>query len=260
MLISAAGVRLNVVDRGEGAPVVLVHGLGCSGAVWATAAERLRPERRTVTVELRGHGASDRTYGSLTVEDLAADVARVLGHLDVGPADVVGHSMGGMVAQHLALGWPETVRRLVLCGTTAGPTPDIQDVTRQLADLARAQGSDALAQMMAPMMFAPGYAGAALEAFVISFGSCDPEVLGICLDAIVTFSVTDRLADLAVPTVVIVGEHDAYLEDCRRLAEAVPGAELVVLPGLGHMAPTEGPDAFADALIDALSGGGGPGR
>jgi pimeloyl-ACP methyl ester carboxylesterase len=253
-LLSSRGSRINVVDSGSGPPVVLLHGLGCTASVWDAVVPGLAGYR-TVRLDLRGFGGSDRPNGPFGLEDLADDVACVLDDLGLGATAVVGHSMGGMVAQHLALTSPSSVDRLVLCGTTGGLTPEIRRTTVGLRDLVRSQGSAALAAAMGPMVFAPRSQvdrPALVQDFVDHFGSCDPIVLALCLDAIAAFDVRRLLPRLSVPTTVIVGDQDPYLEDGRALAELVSGATLTVLAGTGHMTPVEAPDELAAAVAAAL--------
>ena len=260
MLVSARGVRINVVCRGDGAPVVLLHGLGCSAASWDDTVRQLIRSHQTVSIDLRGFGSSDRTYGAFELADLATDVRLVLERLELDPAPVVAHSMGGMVAQHLCLDAPERVTGLLLCGTTSGPTPEIREASVQLASLAREAGAVALAEAMAPLLFGPDTLQNRpdqVEEFIGSFGSCDDQVLALALDAIAAFDVTARLGDITVPTTVLAGEHDPYLADCRRLAELIPGAEIRVLDGLGHMAPFEATDRFVAEVSTFLGDGAG---
>lgn len=253
MLISARGIRINVVVRGSGRPIVFIHGFGCTHAVWDEVTERLQPGFQTLALDLRGAGFSDRTYGALGLEDLADDVEQVIGRLGLGPATIVGHSMGGMVSQHLYFAAPDLVRGLVLCGTAGAVTPAYRGATRQLADLVRTEGSSGLARAMVPGLFAPLYQQAQpaeLRRFAETFEAADPLSLILTLESLEGFDLRDRLAGISVPTAIIVGEHDPFVDDCRLLGETIPGATHSLLTGVGHMTPMEAPEHVAAVVSE----------
>jgi 3-oxoadipate enol-lactonase len=257
VLVGVCPNRCNVVEHGTGAPVVLLHGLGCSAATWAPIAAELADRHRTIAVDLRGFGDSDAGIEGMSLADHAADVVAVLDRLSVPSTAVIGHSMGGMVAQELALAAPDRVSALVLCGTTAGPDPATRAQNEQLVEFVRAGGSRALAEAIGSMVYGPGYVErepALVAEFVDQFGSVPAESLEHAMQAINGYEVSDRLGELRMPTLVYVGEHDAFLGDCRRIAAGIRGAQLVEIPSAGHMAPMEDPTRFAAVVDEFLAG------
>jgi 3-oxoadipate enol-lactonase len=243
--------QLHAVRRGRGPSVVLLHGWACSHTVWTAVIDRLGDAYDSIALDLPGFGVSARLDGAFSLADLATAVDNALESSGVTKAVVVGHSMGGMVAQHLYAKAPERVRGLVLCGTTSASGPAYQQTTQQLRELIDTQGSAALAAAMGPGLFGDQYRrthAAQVEEFVAEVAACDADTLTAALDAIEPFDLTDRLGHIAVPCAVVVGDVDPFLEDCRLLAGSIGGASLSLVDGVGHMEPMESPDEVAAAI------------
>ncbi len=133
--MSEGGARINAVRRGQGPSVVLLHGWACSSAVWREVTDCLKDAYETVAFDLPGFGASERIVGSFSLADLATEIDHEIESSGVDGAVVVGHSMGGMVLQHLYAKSPERVRGMVLCGTTSAASRPYQQTTQQLKEL-----------------------------------------------------------------------------------------------------------------------------
>ncbi len=251
--------QLHAVRRGRGPSVVLLHGWACSHTVWTAVVDRLGDAYDSIALDLPGFGASARLDGPFSLADLATAVDKALESSGVTEAVVVGHSMGGMVAQHLYVKAPERVRGLVLCGTTSASGAAYQQTAQQLRELIDAQGSAALAAAMGPGLFGDRYRqthAAQVEEFVAEVAACDAGALTAALDAIAPFDLTDQLAHIAVPCAVVVGDADPFLEDCRLLARSIGGASLSLVDGVGHMEPMESPDEVAAAIEENVHAAG----
>jgi 3-oxoadipate enol-lactonase len=260
MLVPVRGVRLGVVDVGRGRPVVLLHGLGGRASNWEPQIEALRDRYRVVALDLRGFGRSDPADGPLGLADHAADVAALVDHLGLAGCAVVGLSMGGMVAQELVLRHPGAVAALALADTTARLSDRAKEFNRRLAKTALEEGMDATTALMLPGCFTPASIAAGracVRAFGDSLRATDPRSFATALEAIEGLDTLPRLGAIAVPTLVLAGEHDGLLPDCELIARSIPGARLAVIPGAGHVASMEEPEAFTAALrafLDALPG------
>lgn len=249
------GARLHAVRRRDGFPVILLHGWACSHAVWAPVVEHLGDTYGTVAFDLPGFGSSERIEGAFSLADLATAVDDALESLGVIDAVVVGHSMGGMVAQHLYARSPKRVGGLVLVGTTSAAGVPYQQSTQLLKELINAQGTAALAAVMGPGLFGEKYRQThvtQVEEFVEEVAGCDGLALTAALDAIGQFDLTDQLAHITVPCAVVVGDADPFLEDCRVLAASIAGAWLSVVEGIGHMEPMESPDDVVAAIAEVV--------
>jgi len=263
-------VHLEVVEGGEGGrPLVLVHGFTGNKEDLAEWVDPLAERGwHAVAPDLRGHGSSDHPPGreAYAFEAFAADLLALADALGWDRFTVVGYSMGGAVAQFLALDHPERVAALVLVATFHGPVPGVDAelvdlgsaVVRQtgMPGLAqalaarRAQNPEAVARYERAERARPGH-GARREQGVLA---TSPDLwLEMAPRFVSQPDRLDLLRRLDVPTAVVVGESDrAMLEDCRRLAAAIPGARLTVVPGAGHSLPAEKPAEFWAALTAFL--------
>jgi pimeloyl-ACP methyl ester carboxylesterase len=268
----AGGVRLRVAEAGaEGSPLLLVHGFTGVKEDFGTVLERLAAMgAHAVAFDHRGHGASEHpgAAGAYSLELLAADAVAVADSLGWGRFDLLGHSMGGMVAQLVALAHPERIRRLVLMDTGAGPVGRIDEDWIDGAEaIVKEGGMAGLAAAFAPPdPDDPGGdtpADRRLRAADPAYRAwCDRKFLETSPVALIELGRAMRrqadrlgaLANLAVPTLVLVGEQDEpFLADSERMAGTIPGARLVVIPDAGHCPQFEAPEAWWDAVSGFLS-------
>ncbi|KQV82269.1 hydrolase [Massilia sp. Root351] len=233
--------------------VVLSHALGCDLTMWDALANQLAADCRVIAYDHRGHGSSAAPDGAYSMADLADDAAALLRELDTGPVVWIGVSMGGMAGQELALRHPALVRALVLANTTSGYPEAAREVWRQRIATVRAQGIEAIADAVMGRYFHDGFRStqaATVARFRRRVVSTDVQGYIGCCNAVGTLDTTARLHAIAAPVLVIAGELDQGTppEMARTLAEAVPGARLLVLNDASHLACVEQPQAFAAAV------------
>lgn len=266
--VAVNGVRLNVERRGSGPALLLLHGFTGSGASWDRHLPTFSRGYSTVAVDLIGHGASDAPVdpGRYRMERCVADLVALLDHLGIDRAAVLGYSMGGRVALHLALAAPERVSALVL----ESASPGIADPA---ARQARVRSDEALAEMIERE---------GLEAFVDYWErvplfatqerlpadvrdrvrrrrlASSPRGLANSLRGMGAGAiepVVDRLGQIRAPTLIIVGELDRKYRDLGRMMEStVPNVRLEVVPNAGHTVHLEQPEAFERAVLAYLAG------
>jgi pimeloyl-ACP methyl ester carboxylesterase len=270
--VDLGDVALEVAEAGEGGrPVLLVHGFTADHHEVADVMPALAERGwHAVAPDLRGHGRSDHPTSAegYSLKIMAADVVALADALGWDRFVLLGHSMGGAVAQYVALDHPERLDGLVLAGTFHGPVPGITMdliqlgtwVVREagmsgLADAQaarRAENPDSIAAFERLQEARPGY----VEEHRARFEATSPDMWTAMAPQFVDQEDRlDRLAKVEVPTAVIVGELDGTMgDDCRRLAATIPGSLLTVIPGVGHVPQLEDPDAWWAAVSGFLSG------
>lgn len=260
-------VEIEVQEQGEGPrPFVLVHGYTGSRDDWREHMEPLSRMGRTLAVDLRGHGGSSNPGDpdGYTLEQLSSDLASALTRLNADPCDLLGHSMGGMVALRHVLAHPERTSSLVLMDT-APAALDVPEAARKIMDgvrgLARSAGMQGVMEIMRSAMENGSGLGpppvASEGAFDTSFARIQPKIENMDPEAFVCLGealldqapVTDRLGEIQCPTTVIVGEADLpFRAPAETLAEGIQGAELIVIPEATHQPQLENPPAWFDAI------------
>ncbi len=261
-LIGVGDTVLAVRTAGSGLPLLLLHAFPLDHAMWCEQ-EPLADHLRLVVPDQRGFGASGGTEPT-SIEQLADDAAALLAALHCGPAVVCGLSMGGYVAQHLAVRHPDRVAALVLADTRLeADTAEARAARVDLATKVGRVGQRILADAMVPRLLAgsPGAAAAAgraaLEAALrVAIERQPVATIQAALAALgARPDMTEPLRRVAVPTLLVVGAEDAITPPaCMEAALAVmPRARLLVVPHAGHMTPLEAPAVFNRAVLEFLA-------
>lgn len=245
--------------RGAGAPVVLVHGLGYARWGWEPVADLLAERFEVVLLDNRGIGESDAPPGPYTVAELAGDVLGVMDAAGLARAHVVGTSLGGMVAQELALTAPERVERLVLVCTSPGsanavPTPE--QTMRLLAEAPALEPAVAL-RLFVENALAPGAREELVERILAHrIRTAQPREAWLAqAAAAAAFDAWNQLPQLAAPTLVLHGTADNVIDvrNADLLVERIPGARLELFPGCGHLLYWEQPERFVEVVGEFLA-------
>lgn len=236
--------RLYYERRGAGEPLLLMTGFAISAAVFEPVVGLLAADFDCIAYDHRGAGRSQAPVRLTSVHELAADAARLLDALGLASAHVCGVSMGGMVAQELAIRFPERVRGLLLCSTwPGGPRavrPRAGELVRLARDVASAAGRPGR-PWLAPALFSEAFVSREperVEQLLELFERHRPPAHGAWAQwwATVYHDTLARLGRVQAPTLVMHGECDviAPLPNARLLAQAIPDAELIVIEGGGH--------------------------
>jgi pimeloyl-ACP methyl ester carboxylesterase len=257
--IAAGDVELWVERRGEGPDVLLIAGLSDPAEAWAPQLEGLSKRYRLTAFDNRGAGRSPLPPEGFSVAGMADDAAALLQALGVSFAHIAGFSGGSAIAQELALRHPEMVRSLVLVSTFARPDAyfrTMADSWRWLVDAApseRAMLEAFFLWVYTPRAHEDGTVDQIIEETLAFPHPQSTEAFQRQLDAFLTHDTMDRLSEVTAPTLVVAGEVDIMCPPRfgRVVAEQIPGAELVVLPGEAHQPFQERPAEF-NALVDGF--------
>lgn len=252
---------LYYADTGQGEPLVFLNGLAGDHLYWNGQVRAFGDRCRCLALDNRDAGRSSYATGPYTMADLAGDVAGLLHALDLPPAHLVGLSLGGMIAQEVALAHPRRVRSLVLTGTLAradawfNATLDAYShIRRQVAD------TPAFFEALLPWLVSPRFFESStkvewLRAFLHQ-APHPQQIDGFFRQfaAMRGHDTLDRLSAIRCPVLVAVGEDDLIVPPryARQLAERIPQARLEMLPGVGHAPVIEEPRRFNRLLGDFL--------
>lgn len=258
---STDGVRLHYAETGRrsGPPVLMIQGLGADKHLWDLQRLALAPWYRTIALDNRGAGRSDKPYGAYSMEQMADDAIATLDKAGVEHAHIVGASMGGVIAQLLALKHPDRVRSLTLACTACRHHPWRRELLAGWAETAQLRGMAAMTHEAARWVIGPrsfrrltpavGWMGPlALSRPPHAFAG---QVAGILS---IDDSHAERLHEILVPTLVMVGNQDILTPrgDSEELAERIASAELVVISGAAHGFMIEHATTFNRILLDFL--------
>jgi len=256
--VRANGVEFWVDQAGAGDDVVFISGLADEGVCWVDQVEGLRERYRVTTFDNRGVGRSATPPGEYRIADFAADTAELLDALGIERAHVVGSSMGGAIAQELALARPELVRSLVLNGTWCRGDRFLHEVFRNWIWAAqKAEGiRDFLVAVnlwcFAPRIWNEGTMDGWLDAAEASPHQQSVDAFSCSVEALIRHDSADRLGAIAAPTLVTVGELDLVLPErfSRAIVERIAGARLIVVPEAGHQPFQEFPQDYNAMLAE----------
>lgn len=259
--------RVHFESIGSGHPVLLIPDLGYDGWFWHDVAPVLGERYQVISPDPRGTGQSAKPEGPYSVAMLAEDMAGLIDSLQCRGVYVVGHGLGAYVAQHLALERPELVAKLVLAGGDYGGPTAVPGATEARELQAVREGdSMELIERAVSLAAAPGFAQRKPQVVrqIVAYRMGDAvaadeydahlEALQAMADGEESFE--DLLPQLEMPTLVLVGEQDSVVppDNAKLLAERIPHAQVVTLPGVGHLFPLEDPEGTTEALIQFLGG------
>ena len=249
--------------HGHGFPLVLIAGYGCGSWLWFKQIPHFSKTFQTIIFDNRGVGKTDKPDEEYSIQMFADDTSELLKHLNVNTCHVLGISMGGMIAQKLALSYPKKVEKLILCSTSCGgqnSTPIPERTLRILASSARLSREEGLRRNMATA-FSPEYMRDNPEVFntVISHLLSNPQPLyanQLQFQALKKFDVEKRLPEISSPVLILAGDKDEVIPtgNSRLLHERIEGSEIIVFKGSGHLIIIERAEELNTKITNFLLG------
>jgi pimeloyl-ACP methyl ester carboxylesterase len=260
---TANGIEIYYETHGQGQPLVLISGIGYSSWQWHRMVPLLAGNFQVITFDNRGVGQTDKPEGPYTAHMLAADTVGLLDALGIEKAIVMGHSMGGFIAQALALEFPHKVEKLVLCSTNFGGPHHIP-VTPEAMKVLTDVSSDPVTRFKNGLYIstAPGWAEKNPQMIQewVEWRAANPiepapyqAQLAIGLGLLQEEAAFEnQLHRIKIPTLILFGEYDMVVPPANAslLSEKIANSKVVILPNAGHFFPIEVPGAASQAVIE----------
>lgn len=258
-LVENQGARIYWDERGRGAPVLLIMGLGYPSYAWHRTRPVLAAHYRTIALDNRGVGRSDVPPGPYPIALMASDAAAVLDAAGVESAHVFGVSMGGMIAQEFALQYPQRVRSLIL-GCTAAGGPTAVRAEREATQMLMARDkmtAEQAAEAAVPFIYDSATPREWIDEDIAVRRPWfpQPEAYAAQLQGIIAWEAYSRIQGITAPTLVIHGERDRLVPpgNGKLIAERIPGARLVMIPHASHLFTTDQTEAGHRVVLNFLS-------
>jgi len=259
--VAVEGAELPVYESGEGSPVVMVSGLGASARDWGPLADCLARRARVIAFDNRGAGRSVAAKQPFTLERMAQDTVAVIEACGLSSVNLVGMSMGGMIAQLVAITRPELVKRLILIATHSGAksaVPSTPEARAAMFPEEKLPREEHVRRQYA-VYVAPSFR-ARTDAFErmmkVRLENLIPlDMWQLQLQAILGSERTEQLGEIRAPTLVIHGRLDTLVPfaNGEKLRDLIPGARLLALDDCGHIISWEKPDEAAAAIVEFVS-------
>ena len=262
MIADSHGVRIAYEIRGEGEPLVLVHGLAYDRAGWGRLPDLLAERFRVVLLDNRGVGESDVPTGPYSVAQMAADVVAVLDDAGIGSTNLFGVSLGGYIAQELTLGYPERVTKLILASAAPGgpkavPMPvATQEVFARYPTMEREAGLRMFVENSLGERGVRELPDLVEEIFQYRLGHAPSGEAWLAqATAGATYESFDRIGAIGVPTLVIAGGADVVVDprNAVLLGELIPDARVEIIPDRGHLLVWEDSERVAERVTEFLT-------
>ncbi|MEH2060717.1 MAG: alpha/beta hydrolase [Nostoc sp.] len=258
-------VKINGIDlfydiKGTGEPLLLIAGFLCDHTYWSLIMPSLVSQYQVIRLDNRGMGRSSAPENPYCLKQMASDVAALLDRIGINQVHLVGHSMGGQIAQELVLAHPKKVQSLILLSSLAKGDALFNSIIETWGDLASNVDFKLYEKVVLPWIFTdefysiPGMIEGLIE-FAIRYPFAPPtHSLYHHSQAILSSDTIDRLEQIHCPTLVLVGKQDILtpLKFSQQLAQGIPNAELVVIERGGHGFLIESPDVLVSAMLNFL--------
>lgn len=250
-------VDIHYEVTGEGEPLLFIHGLGSSSRSWEMQVPVFSQHYRVITFDIRGHGQSERPWGRYSIEMFVSDTAELMTSLEVGPAHIVGHSLGGVIGLQLCIDMPEAVKSLVIVnGYPEGYMRTFTDGFECLKQIVHVEMTGTQGKRQASnRRLPPKQDQQQLRQTVIQrLAINNKRAYASAFWALLSWSAVDSLSTIKCPTLVIAADQDFVPVSVKKAyVSKIPRGELVVMANSRHATPTQQPEKFNTVLMEFLS-------
>ena len=255
--VNDISINYEVYGKESGEVLMFSHSLGTNLLMWDPQVRRFRDNYKIICLDTRGHGKSDVPDGPYTLEQLAQDAVGLMDTVGIKEVHWIGLSMGGMIGQAVALNYPDRLKSLILCDTAAKVNEEDQPIWQERIEAALKHGMEALLEPTLERWFTkPFREKNPPEVQLIRKLFLSTPVKGFvgCAEAIRRLNYLDRLSEIKLPTLIIVGQEDmgTPVEVAKEMHKRIPNSELVIIPSAAHLSNLEQPERFNQAIADFL--------
>ena len=250
-------IEMHYEETGQGTPLLLIHGLGSSARDWERQVPYFSKNYRVISIDVRGHGQTDKPAGPYGIRLFAEDTAEFMKILNIESAHVVGISMGGMIALQLATIIPERIRSLVVVNTGAelivrSFREFLMVLQRKL--IVRLLGMRKMGEVLSGRLFPDPEHEELRKIFVDRWAENDPRAYRDSMQGLLGWSVTEQLSSIQCPTLIVSADHDYTPVAIKEAIVAkMPNAKLAVIPNSRHAVPVERPEEFNQIVGEFLT-------
>ncbi len=249
--------QLHYEEYGTGAPLVLVHGLGSSTLDWEYQTPVLSQHYRVISLDVRGHGRSDKPHEAYSIGGFAEDVAALIEHLNLPPVHLVGISMGGMIGFQVGVDYPHLLKSLTIVNSSPEvkvKTPKDALMVAQRWTLSRLLSLEVIGKKLGGLLFPKPEQVELRLKIERRWPMNDKRAYLASLDAIIGWGVRERLARITCPTLVVTADHDyTSVASKQAYVDELPNARLLVVEDSRHATPMDQPEFFNAQLLAFLA-------
>ncbi|TFG15374.1 MAG: alpha/beta fold hydrolase [Promethearchaeota archaeon] len=250
-------ININYEIKGEGQPLLFIHGLGSSLRDWEDQIPIFSKKYKTIAIDLRGHGGTDKPKGPYSISLFAKDIAELLKTLKFEPVHVVGISLGGAIGFHLAIDYPELTKSLVVVNMSASlPIETFKEKQMFLMRIliVKLLGMKKMGEVLAKRLFIKPEQQNSRDKMASRWAENDKKAYLSALKTLKNWSVLDRLPQIKCPTLIVSADEDyTPLDTKKEYTKLIPNAKLVVIEDARHAVTVEKPEEFNSILMDFLS-------
>jgi 3-oxoadipate enol-lactonase len=256
--ISIRDIEVNYEEAGKGTPLVMVHGLNGDLTGWVLIMPEFAKHYRTIALDVRGHGGTGKPDQPYSIKGFSEDLYDFMRKLEIPKAHIFGLSMGGAIAQQLALDHPEMIRSLILASTFSYIDDHARQAFNRLKACLAEGGYPAFFDEVVKLAFTPEYIAAnpgpiaELKKKRVAINS--PAAIGRATDACLALNLKNQISKINIPTLVVSGRKDVFtpLHLAEQIHRSIRGSEWKILEGVGHNLYIEKAPELAEAVLEFL--------
>ncbi len=249
-------ISLHYDAVGQGQPVLFIHGLGSSGRDWEYQVDYFCRKYQVITLDVRGHGQSDKPPGPYSISLFTSDTAQFIETADIAPVHVIGISMGGMIAFQLAVDRPELVKSMVIVNSSPELIPrTVKErlLVSQRFAIVRLLGMRKMGEVLSKRLFIKPHQEELRQQLIERWAENDPQSYRAAMRAVVGWSIVDRLGTINCPTLVVAADEDyTTVASKEEYAAKIVNARLEIIRDSRHATAVEHPEQFNEIVAAFL--------